>query len=177
MKGRQRPVELSHSMHYPKSLRIPLTFRSFGGDGGHLLVDTWWKQMPVPLIIDTGATHSLLHAGLFLDSEGQQSTGQSPSPQINASDSFQAVQVLGGGGRVPCPQEPMLVAGMRIGVVQLPALYWGLIDLGVIRNQYRENRYPPPCGLIGLDVLRRMNAVIQSSPKQSSLKIKYNYME
>ena len=164
-----------HDFYSPESphagsVLIPLTFRSFGGDGGHLVVETWWKELPVPLILDTGSTHSLLHTGLFLlDDTSARSARKGRGRGIGGL--AEAVLVVGGGGSVSCSQEPMLVAGMRIGVAELPPLSWGLIDLGPIRNQYRENGYPPPCGLIGLDMLRRMNAVIHCHALDLFLKI------
>jgi len=143
---------------------VPLTFYPFGQHGGHFVAETCWKEMMVPLIVDTGSTHSLLHAGLFIHKEGANA-----SIGGGAKADQSTLMVVGGGSTTSCPDEPVQVSGMLLGPVELPPGFWNLLDLKAIRNRYRENRYPPPCGLIGLDMLRQLHAIVDCSLDNPSL--------
>lgn len=125
--------------------------------------------MVVPLIVDSGSTHSMLHSGLFLAGvDGlKKQTAQGQGRNMLADQPH--LMVVGGGGSIPCAEEPVQVSGMLLGPLELPPAAWNLLNLSAVRNRYREYAYPPPCGLLGMDMLRQLHATLDCNLQHPSL--------
>ncbi len=122
---------------------VDLEMIRFGSLGLHILVVANWRSRKWRLIVDSGATHSILAENAWL-------------PAARPADE----PVHGIVGNPSLNTGLFRVSGMKIGGVILPSADWIMMDLGAVNQVYREAGYEPPDGLLGGDLLKKIHAVL-----------------
>ncbi len=131
---------------------LPLTGVRFGREGLHLLVRVQGSKGHLHLLLDTGATHSMLHRDA-LPAIGNR--GSAPGAALSDQPSLQVTGLQGSQ-----PTSLLRLRGLRIGAVPIPPTPWGIADLSALRLHNQDRDTPPPDGLLGCDLLKRLQAVI-----------------
>ena len=118
------------------------------GNAGHLTLDGRVEGTPVRLIVDTGASHTML------DQVAANRAGVGPESVEPADEGCGA----GAGGNVDVSFAP--VSALKLASVDAGPVTVGLLDLAGVNRQLSSAGDPPVHGVLGGDVLRRHEALV-----------------
>jgi hypothetical protein len=131
---------------------LSLTAVRFGREGMHLLLPVQGPRGTWHLLLDTGATHSILHRDALPEIADP---GSAPGAAFSGQP---GLQITGLQGSLPTALRRL--RGLRAGPVPIPPSPWGIADLSDLRAHYRDLDAPPPDGLLGCDLLHKLGARI-----------------
>lgn len=113
----------------------------------------------VSLILDTGATHSLIHRSGKLPTRlpflSESFTGEQAPNHGESTIDFLTLQGASDQTATEC-----LLNGFWLGNYLLPEAPWLLVDLGILRESLSAVSVPPPDGILGMDWLIRLEATL-----------------
>ncbi|WDF69840.1 aspartyl protease family protein [Sphingobacterium oryzagri] len=138
--------------------KIPLEILDLQGDGYHLLVDVVLFDKPFKMVLDTGASktvldkNTLLHAGI-------------------SEEKFQNTDILSTGLGTNSMQSFMLeIPKFEINEWQQKKFITAVLDLSSINYAYEQMDIAPVIGVIGGDILRPYGAKIDYSKQTLTLR-------
>ena len=133
-------------------LSLPLIPVRFGREGLHLLLPVHPALGTWHLLLDTGATHSILHRDAL---PAISDPGSAPGAAVSGQSALQITGLQGS-----APTELRRLRGLKAGSLTLPPTPWGIADLSALRAHYALLDAPPPDGLLGCDLLHKLRARI-----------------
>jgi len=128
-------------------IKVPLELVEIEGNGCHLLVEATIGEELVMLVLDTGASRTVIDKG-FLESQFQEI-------QLNAEETSSA-----GVGSIDLESFTTQLKGVQIGVLMIPELEAAVIDLSQLIDFYELKVSKKIAGVLGGDILLKGNAVI-----------------
>ncbi|KGE13683.1 aspartyl protease family protein [Sphingobacterium deserti] len=138
--------------------KIPLEILELQGDGYHLLVHVELFDKPFKMVLDTGASktvldkNTLLHSGI-------------------SEDKFRNTDILSTGLGTNSMQSFILeIPLFKINDWQLKNFQTAVLDLSSINFAYEQMNFEPVIGVIGGDILRPFGAKIDYSSEILTLR-------
>jgi hypothetical protein len=131
-----------------KSYKIPINIIELDDDSYHLLINVFINDLPVNVIIDTGASRTVFDSSLLGD-KLQISPGK-------ALEEIHSAGIMAGN----IESVSAVAKSFKLGKLELPDFPVVLIDLDAINQLYKKVTGKEVHGLLGSDFLLEMNAVI-----------------
>ncbi|WP_437921664.1 aspartyl protease family protein [Sphingobacterium sp. LRF_L2] len=138
--------------------KIPLEILELQGDGYHLLLDVYLFDKPFKMVLDTGASktvldkETLLHSGI-------------------SEDTFQNTDILSTGLGTNSMQSFVLnIPLFKIHSWQQKNFETAVLDLSSINYAYEQMNLPRVIGVVGGDILRPFGAKIDYTKKMLTLR-------
>lgn len=131
-------------------MKIPFALWELDPEGFHIVIDAELHQVPIRMLIDTGANHSGLDrqfAEQLLESTDNLSIIGSDEVNIGmGGDDFQSVIAV--------------IDGFKINETNFPQMTVRLLDMQLINRAYEQVEFPIVHGVLGGDFLHRYGAII-----------------
>lgn len=138
--------------------KIPLKILDLQGDGYHLLVDVEIFDKPFKMVLDTGASKTVLDKNTLL---------HSGIPE----EKFQNTDILSTGLGTNSMQSFMLeIPNFKISEWQQKKFLTAVLDLSSINYAYEQMNFEPVIGVIGGDILRPYGAKIDYTKQSLTLR-------
>lgn len=157
---------IAHNFFYVYSMqKIPLAVLDLQGDGYHLLVDVELFDQSFKMVLDTGASKTVLDKNTLL---------HSGIPEEN----FQNTDILSTGLGTNSMESFMLdIPNFKIGNWEKKNFTTAVLDLSSINYAYEQMNFSPVIGVIGGDILLPYAAKIDYAKhlltlRQRKLKLK-----
>ncbi|HEY1006499.1 MAG TPA: retropepsin-like aspartic protease, partial [Sphingobacteriaceae bacterium] len=116
-------------------------------DGFHLLVEVVVFGQPFNVVLDTGASRTVFD---------KTTVGR----YIAESDLLSTELVSAGLGTTSMESYVLHLKSVRIGRLDIPDFKAAVLDLSTICYTYQHMNLPPVIGVLGGDILKKYNAVI-----------------
>jgi hypothetical protein len=135
---------------------IPMRLIDIQGDGNHLLIDAFVNNVKVDLLIDTGASRTVFDKTKLLEI---------------VEDTFEKMDRLSTGlGTNSMNSEKICISSLRFSDDIIIDNYDAVaLDMSHVNESYSKLGYPAITGVIGGDLLQKMNAVIDYGRKMLTL--------
>lgn len=127
--------------------KLPIRVLDIEGDGFHLLTDILINNVPSVLLIDTGASKSVLDSNRI-----QQFV---PLSEFEVND-----QLSTGLGTNSMTSHSTIIENIKMGDIEIPHYKVVIIDLSHVNESYLKLGLQPIDGVLGSDLLLKFNAVI-----------------
>lgn len=128
--------------------KIPLTVLNLQGDGYHLLIDVQLFDRPFKMVLDTGASKTVLDKKTLLEAG-------------ISEDAFQSTDILSTGlGTNSMESYLIKIPEFQIGAWKTKNFMTAVLDLSTINFAYQQMNLSPVIGVLGSDILLRYAAVI-----------------
>ena len=126
---------------------MKIEFLKIDGEGYHLVVNITINSIPARMILDTGASRTVLHSGSVDKYKA------SPLPFCNGLKSIgiEGVETL---------HREVVLDLMELDDIKMKNAVIATLDMTHVNNAYRVRDLPPVDGLLGGDVLMDTKAVI-----------------
>ncbi|MCW3086499.1 MAG: putative aspartyl protease [Bacteroidetes bacterium] len=137
---------------------IPFKILSLDGEGFHLMLKLYINKKVANVIIDTGASKTVLDLTL--------------TKKYVAEKNFDVHDKLSSGlGTNTMASQTTLIKKIKIGEIEIENYTTVLLDLSHVNTSYEQIGLKPVVGVLGSDILLKYNAVIDYEKK--ILKLKY----
>ncbi|SRR5690606_124621 len=137
--------------------KIPLSVCNLQGDGYHILLKVELFDKTFHMVVDTGASKTVLDRDMLLQSG-------------IAETAFQHTDVLSTGLGTNSMQSHILdLPYLKIGPWHTKNLQVAVLDLSAINYAYEQMNFPKVVGVLGGDVLMQFGAVINYKTKTLQL--------
>lgn len=138
--------------------RIPIRVLNIELDGSHIFVEATINNLSALLLIDTGASRTVLDIGRIR--------------QYEKEKEFLTHKKLSTGlGTNSMITQGMVLSNFSIGKLSINDFDVVLLDLQHVNESYASMGLPPIDGVLGNDILVRHQAVIDLSKKSLQLKM------
>lgn len=134
---------------------VPLQLIDLHDDGFHLLVEVVVFGKPFNLVLDTGASRTVLDKTTIEE-------------YISEADLHATELVSAGLGTTSMQSYILHLKSVKIGRLAIPDFKAAVLDLSTICYTYQNMNLPPVIGVLGGDILKKYQAVIN----YSTLKLK-----
>ncbi|MFT7588890.1 MAG: hypothetical protein ACI959_001103 [Limisphaerales bacterium] len=124
--------------------------------GCHCFVEATFKMTKLRLLVDTGASHTILDNKIWSQLSGQK--------EIHITDPL---------AQVVEEARTVMLGGLQIGKFKVPLLSVCVRSLEKINIEYLQLDIPPIAGVLGADLLVKTNAIIDLTER----KIKFNALQ
>ena len=128
-----------------RTISVPLTLINMQEDGFHIIVETVVFGLKLFAVVDTGASRSVFDKSLIAEH----------LTELTYAQEIQATTLFGTSSTMEAV-IPLLKLG-RLKIKDYPTI--GL-DLKSVSETYEQLGYPAIAGIIGCDILRKYQAVI-----------------
>jgi hypothetical protein len=132
---------------------IPLTIKPIQDKGYHCFVNLYYSRLPIPMVLDTGASRTVLDTAAIERLDLAHQTYQSNDEAVGFTNNGIKAQFL---------DFPLL----SIGQIKLKHLNLGVLDLSHINNTYKDLSIAPVSGILGNDLLVDLKAKIDFGRSQ-----------
>jgi len=140
------------------SVTIPLQIIDLGGNGFHPLVEVVVFGKPFLVVLDTGASKTAFDKAML--------------QQTNPEAIFEATDHLSTGlGTNSMQSFTLVLHDLHIGGRLIPEFTIAVLDLSKINQAYSQLGKPLVLGVLGSDILKQYNAVIDYGKKVLKLKM------
>ncbi|TJZ61375.1 clan AA aspartic protease [Sphingobacterium olei] len=127
---------------------IPLEILSLEGDGIHIIIDVEIFDKPFKMVVDTGASKTVLDKTTLLNAGIEESK-------------FQNTNILSTGLGITNMESFILDLPLfRINAWSTKKLQVAVLDLSSINYAYQQMNFAPVIGVLGGDILLRHGALI-----------------
>lgn len=140
-----------------KKIKIPLEIISLQEDGFHLFVKGKLGKHAIRLLIDTGASKTVLDKKFI--------TERFPELKLEVNE-----QLTTGVGTNTIQSEFTDLDNLRVGKLKLKNYKVAVLDLQHVNETYSMIQLPPIDGVLGCDVLVEYGAVIHLKNKELRIK-------
>ena len=132
---------------------IPLRLQPIQHTGYHCFVDLYYHQLPIPMVLDTGASRTIMDTTAVERMDLGHALYQTDEEAVGFSSEGMQAQMV---------QFPSL----SIGRIQLNDWTLGAFSLEHINNTYRSMKISPVAGVMGNDLLVALSAKIDIGRQQ-----------
>ena len=140
----------------PRKHKIKLTIQDIAGDGCHVFLEAHVNDQVARLLIDTGASKTVLDKTFVMSLE----------PKVNLEQSEELSTGFGAGN---IPSEFASIIKFEVGDMLVNDISVAVLDLYHINETYQKIGLPVLHGVIGGDLLLKHNAIIDY--KKETLKL------
>ncbi|GHE23095.1 retropepsin-like aspartic protease [Sphingobacterium griseoflavum] len=138
--------------------KIPLSIIDLHGDGYHLLVDVVLFDQPFKMVLDTGASKTVLDKNTLLNAG-------------ITEERFQITDILSTGlGTNSMQSFTLEIPLFKINGWQRERFQTAVLDLSSINYAYEQMNLEPVVGVVGGDILRPYGAKIDYQKEQLTLR-------
>ena len=130
-----------------KTVKVPLQLINLQNDGFHLLVEVVVFGHPFNVVLDTGASKTVLDKA-------------SVENHIAAEDLLSSDKLSTGLGTNTMESFILHLPALHIGKLQIENFEAAVLDLSSISLAYENLQLPPVIGVLGGDILQQYKAVI-----------------
>ncbi|MBA2407493.1 MAG: clan AA aspartic protease [Chitinophagales bacterium] len=136
-----------------KKIKIPIDVTLLQDDGYHLFIEASIGNHNVRLLIDTGASNTVLDKKFITD--------KTPDLKLEVNE-----QLTTGVGSNTIQSEFTEINDLRIGNITIRSYKVAVLDLMHVNETYQIIQLPPIDGVIGCDFLVEFDAIINMKKKQ-----------
>ncbi len=140
-----------------KKLKIPIDVTLIQDDGYHLFIKGYIGNHGVRLLIDTGASNTVVDKKFISD--------KIPELKLELNE-----QLTTGVGSNTIQSEFTEINDLKIGNITIRSYKVAVLDLMHVNETYQIIQLPPIDGVIGCDFLVQFEAVINMKKKQLSIR-------
>lgn len=141
-----------------KTVKVPLQLINLQNDGFHLLVEVVVFGHPFNVVLDTGASKTVLDK-------------TSVENHISADDLLSSDKLSTGLGTNSMESFILHLPTLHIGKLKLENFEAAVLDLSSISMAYENLQLPPVIGVLGGDILQQYKAVIDYNKLQLKLTV------
>ncbi|NEU07696.1 clan AA aspartic protease [Flavihumibacter sp. R14] len=141
-----------------RTTKVPLQLINLQNDGFHLLVEVVVFSKPFNVVLDTGASKTVL----------DKTTVEN---HITAGDLLSSDKLSTGLGTNSMESFILNLPSLHIGKLKLKDFEAAVLDLSSISVAYENLQLPPVIGVLGGDILQQYNAVIDYGNLQLTLRL------
>jgi hypothetical protein len=135
---------------------VPLQLIDLHDDGFHLLVEVIVFGQPFNVVLDTGASRTVLDKATI-------------ERYISEEDLLSTELVSAGLGTTSMQSYILHLKSVRIGRLDIADFKAAVLDLSTICYTYQNMNLPPVIGVLGGDILKKYNAVIDYNSQKLKL--------
>ena len=143
--------------HY---IEIPINIINIEGDGFHLIVEGMINNKPARFVVDTGASRTVFDKDRILN--------YIDNPEFNEKEGISA-----GIGGTDITSFIFNIEELSFGDLKINGYQAVAMDLSNINNSYAMLKLPPVDGVIGGDLMKKYQAIINYKLKKMRLTTKY----
>ena len=130
-----------------KTVKVPLQLINLQNDGFHLLVEVVVFEHPFNVVLDTGASKTVLDK-------------TSVEHHISADDLLSSDKLSTGLGTNTMESFTLHLPALKIGKLTIENFEAAILDLSSISLAYENLQLPPVIGVLGGDILYQYKAII-----------------
>ena len=139
-----------------KTVKVPLQLINLQNDGFHLLVEVVVFGQPFNVVLDTGASKTVLDK-------------TSVENHIAAEDLLSSDKLSTGLGTNSMESFILHLPALHIGKLKIENFEAAILDLSSISLAYENLQLPPVIGVLGGDILQQYQAIIDYHKLQLKL--------
>lgn len=139
-----------------KTYKVPLQLINLQNDGFHILVEVVVFGQPFNVVLDTGASKTVL------DKIGIEN-------HISADDLLRSDKLSTGLGTNSMESFILHLPALHIGKLKIENFEAAVLDLSSISLAYENLQLPPVIGVLGGDILQQYKAIIDYNKLQLKL--------
>ena len=139
-----------------KTVKVPLQLINLQNDGFHLLVEVVVFGQPFNVVLDTGASKTVLDK-------------TSVENHIAAEDLLSSDKLSTGLGTNSMESFILHLPALHIGKLKIENFEAAILDLSSISLAYENLQLPPVIGVLGGDILQQYQAIIDYRKLQLKL--------
>lgn len=143
--------------HY---IEIPINIINIEGDGFHLIVEGMINNKPARFVVDTGASRTVFDKDRILN--------YIDNPEFNEKEGISA-----GIGGTDITSFIFNIEELSFGDLKINGYQAVAMDLSNINNSYAMLKLPPVDGVLGGDLMKKYQAVINYKLKKMRLTPKH----
>ncbi|MBE8714553.1 retroviral-like aspartic protease family protein [Sphingobacterium hungaricum] len=137
--------------------KIPLEIINLEGDGFHILVDVHLLDKTFKMVLDTGASKTVLDKNTLIEAGIQ-------------DEDFESTNIISTGLGTNSMESFMLkIPELRLENWLIKNHLTAVLDLSTINYAYNQMNFSPVVGVLGGDILRQYGAVIDYKKKTLTL--------
>jgi len=145
--------------YFPMTVSIPFKVLSLDGEGYHLMLKIYVNRKVANVIIDTGASKTVLDKHMI--------------KKYVKDQNFDVHDKLSSGlGTNTMESQVTMIKKLRIGEIEIADYQAILLDLSHVNNSYQQIGLKPVVGVLGSDILLKYKAVIDYEKRVMKLKVK-----
>lgn len=143
--------------HY---IEIPINIINIEGDGFHLIAEGMINNKPARFVVDTGASRTVFDKDRILN--------YIDNPEFNEKEGISA-----GIGGTDISSFIFNIEELSFGNLKINGYQAVAMDLSNVNNSYAMLKLPPIDGVIGGDLMKKHQAIINYKLKKMRLTTKY----
>lgn len=143
--------------HY---IEIPINIINIEGDGFHLIAEGMINNKPARFVVDTGASRTVFDKDRILN--------YIDNPEFNEKEGISA-----GIGGTDITSFIFNIEELSFGDLKINGYQAVAMDLSNVNNSYAMLKLPPIDGVIGGDLMKKHQAIINYKLKKMRLTTKY----
>lgn len=143
--------------HY---IEIPINIINIEGDGFHLIAEGMINNKPARFVVDTGASRTVFDKDRILN--------YIDNPEFNEKEGISA-----GIGGTDISSFIFNIEELSFGNLKINDYQAVAMDLSNVNNSYAMLKLPPVDGVLGGDLMKKYQAVINYKLKKMRLTTKY----
>lgn len=143
--------------HY---IEIPINIINIEGDGFHLIAEGMINNKPARFVVDTGASRTVFDKDRILN--------YIDNPEFNEKEGISA-----GIGGTDISSFIFNIEELSFGNLEINDYQAVAMDLSNVNNSYAMLKLPPVDGVLGGDLMKKYQAVINYKLKKMRLTTKY----
>lgn len=143
--------------HY---IEIPINIINIEGDGFHLIAEGMINNKPARFVVDTGASRTVFDKDRILN--------YIDNPEFNEKEGISA-----GIGGTDISSFIFNIEELSFGDLKINGYQAVAMDLSNVNNSYAMLKLPPVDGVIGGDLMKKHQAIINYKLKKMRLTTKY----
>lgn len=143
--------------HY---IEIPINIINIEGDGFHLIAEGMINNKPARFVVDTGASRTVFDKDRILN--------YIDNPEFNEKEGISA-----GIGGTDITSFIFNIEELSFGDLKINGYQAVAMDLSNVNNSYAMLKLPPVDGVIGGDLMKKHQAIINYKLKKMRLTTKY----
>ena len=143
--------------HY---IEIPINIINIEGDGFHLIAEGMINNKPARFVVDTGASRTVFDKDRILN--------YIDNPEFNKKEGISA-----GIGGTDISSFIFNIEELSFGDLKINGYQAVAMDLSNVNNSYAMLKLPPVDGVIGGDLMKKYQAIINYKLKKMRLTTKY----
>ncbi len=143
--------------HY---IEIPINIINIEGDGFHLIAEGMINNKPARFVVDTGASRTVFDKDRILN--------YIDNPEFNKKEGISA-----GIGGTDITSFIFNIEELSFGDLKINGYQAVAMDLSNVNNSYAMLKLPPIDGVIGGDLMKKHQAIINYKLKKMRLTTKY----
>lgn len=138
--------------------KIPINIVSIENEGFHIFVDGSVNELPLKLLIDTGASRSVFDKQKLLE-----------KLNVDLVELIENEKLSTGLGTNTMKSESFILEKFKIGDLELSDYQAVVLEMSHVNESYKLLELPPIDGVIGGDILLKYKAVINYKKAELSL--------